>query len=117
MSTQVPSSRDFRRALRTIGRPTGSQLQFLQRHYSATGRALNMRRLAEAAGYSNYGGVNLQYGFLAKRISQALGRRPPRTAVSLLTEFIAPREASTREYVLVMRPSFASALKAEGWVT
>lgn len=116
MSTNTPTSGEFRDALRAIGRPQGRQLDFLQRHYSATGRALNMRRLAQAAGYRNYGGVNLQYGKLAKRIAHALGRRPPRTAVSLLAEFIPPREASNREYVLVMRGAFATALKSERWV-
>lgn len=75
-----------------------------------------MRQLAKAAGYANYGGVNLQYGILAKRIAGELGRRPPSTAVFLLVEFIPPREASNREYILVMRPQFARALKSARWV-
>jgi hypothetical protein len=116
MRRPTSTIREFRHALQTIDRPGGHQLRFLQRHYSATGRALNMRRLAEAAGYSNYGGVNLQYGKLATRLAQALGRETPDTAVGFLAEFIAPREASNREYVLVMRDAFARALKAEGWL-
>jgi hypothetical protein len=107
---------EFRRALSLIGRPTPGQKKFLRAHYRATGRVATMSNLADAAGYGNYGGVNLQYGGLAKRIAQALGRTLPRTRVSLLTEFIGPGRISNKEWVLFMRPAFAAALSAAGWV-
>ena len=75
-----------------------------------------MRRLAEAAGYANYRGVNLQYGKLAYRLAKAMGRTPPQPALQLLAAFIPPREVSNQEYLIKMCPTFAEALKVEGWV-
>ena len=112
----MPTTRQFTLALVTIGRPQGRQLRFLRAHFNAPKRALNMRKLAMAAGYRHYGGVNLQYGKLAHRIAQALGIKAPRTAVVLLAEFIGPRQASNTDYILVMREEFARALVAAKWV-
>ena len=100
MRKPAPDVREFRHALRTVGRPSGRQLKSLQRHYRATGQVLNMRRLAEVAGYANYGGVNLQYGTLAKRLAHAIDRRLPQPALGLLATFIAPREVSNQEYLI-----------------
>ena len=73
------TSTDFQRALVMIGPLTDRQQKFLQAHYRATGRVATMSNLAEAAGYKNYGGVNLQYGGIAKRLARALKRPVPQT--------------------------------------
>jgi hypothetical protein len=112
----MPTAREFAFALKELGRPRGRQLKFLRAHYSAHKRALNMRKLAAAAGYRSYGGVNLQYGKLADRIARVLNHRTPPTAVFLLVEFIPPRQASNAEYILVMRSAFARGLELAGWV-
>src|SRR5258708_17892221 len=116
MPTSGLSSREFARALKAVGRPKGRQLDFLRAHYRATGRVMTMSRLADAAGYGNYGGVNLQYGGLASRIAKVLKRPTPTTKVALLVDFIDRRSISNKDWVLLMKPSFARALRMPGWV-
>lgn len=77
---------------------------------------MTMSRLADAAGYGNYGGVNLQYGGLASRIAKVLKRPTPTTKVALLVDFIDRRSISNKDWVLLMKPSFARALRMAGWV-
>jgi hypothetical protein len=110
MST--PTQNQFVRALNEIGLPSGRQQVFLREHANAPGRALTARKLAEAVGYQNYGGINLQYGLLAKRIGQALGIEDAR--LSILVDFVRPRAVTNSEWVLVMHPQFAEALKQAG---
>jgi hypothetical protein len=75
-----------------------------------------MTRLAEAAKYKNYGGVNLHYGGLAQRIATILGRRTPATKVALLVDFVERGQLSNKDWVIHMKPAFASALRSAGWV-
>jgi hypothetical protein len=110
----VPSPARFTEALRAVSRPSARELRFLRAHYAAPGRALTATRLAEAAGYVNYGGVNLRYGLLAARIGEEMGNRGAR--LSFLVDFVRPKEVTNREWVLVMQPHFATALKRAGWV-
>jgi hypothetical protein len=105
---------EFRSVLAKIQKPGGRQLVFLRAHQRAPGHVLTARRLAEAAGYKTYDGINLQYGLLAKRIGKSLGFRNGR--LDLLVEFVPPRSVSNREWVLAMRKEFAAALKAAKWV-
>jgi len=94
--------------------PRGRQLDFLREHVQAPGRALTARRLAQTVGYQNHGGINLQYGLLAHRIGDALGRRD--VHLSLLVDFVRPKSVTNTEWVLVMHPQFADALRQAGWV-
>jgi hypothetical protein len=94
--------------------PGGRQLDFLREHVKAPGRARTARRLAQTAGYQNYGGINLQYGLLARRIGAALGRRDAN--LSLLVDFVPPTSVTNTEWVMVMHPQFAEALKQAGWI-
>src|SRR2546425_10425446 len=105
------TSAEFKRALSSIGPLTDGQKRFLQAHYRSTGRVATMSNLALAAGYKRYGGVNLQYGGLAKGITRVLHRSVPRTRVGLVGEFVKPTESSNKGWVLHMRPAFASALR------
>lgn len=115
MRTPTITSREFKAALSEI-RPTQGQLNFLQEHYRSTGRVSTMTKLAEAAGYKNYGGVNLHYGGLAHEIAVKLGRRPPATKVTLLVDFVPRKQISNKDWVVHMKPAFASALRSAGWV-
>ena len=108
---------EFCRALRIVGRPKGRQLKFLAAHYGAQERALNMRRLARSAGYASWRAVNLQYGLLAGRIASAIRAPVPSCAVTFLCDFIRPNQASNTEWILIMKPAFAAALKEVGWVS
>jgi len=113
------SLREFKNALWRIPRPRGKQLQFLAAHAAAKGRALNMHSIARSAKYKNYRAGNLQYGLLAERIGKELGRR--HEGLGLLMEFVAPRgrsgdHISNDEWILIMRPNFANALRRVGWI-
>jgi hypothetical protein len=58
--------------------------------------------------------VNLQYGLIAARIGRALKRTG---GINLLVQFVPPRhvtptkDISNVEWILIMRPAFASALR------
>jgi hypothetical protein len=73
-----------------------------------------MRRLAKAAGYKSYRGVNLWYGKLAKAVGSELRRKS--SSLGLLVEFAKPKSLTNTEWVLVMRPEFGKALKSAGWL-
>jgi hypothetical protein len=106
------TSEQFKRALSSIGPLTEGQRRFLQEHYRAVGRVSTMSNLARAAGYRGYGGVNLQYGILAKRIAKVLHRPVPAIRVEVVAEFVEPTKISNKDWVLHMRPAFASALRS-----
>lgn len=71
---ELPTRAEFVKVLRQVSMPRGRQLDFLREHVQSPGRALTARRLARAVGYQSYGGINLQYGLLARRIGDALAR-------------------------------------------
>ncbi|GJG87327.1 hypothetical protein tb265_25080 [Gemmatimonadetes bacterium T265] len=95
-------------------KPGGRQPDFLQAHVDAPGGALTMTRLAEAANYKAYRGANLRYGILADRIGRAMGLETP--GIDLLVELIRPERVSNREWILVLKPAFAAAMRRVGWV-
>lgn len=111
MGKRAITSAQFKKALSTIT-PTKGQKDFLQSHYRAKGRVSTMSRLAKAAKYKNYGGVNLQYGKLAKRIAKALKHPLPSPKVALLVDFVRIGEISNRNWIVHMRPAFARALRS-----
>jgi hypothetical protein len=113
-SMAAPTKTDFDNALRTIGRPRGRQMDFLREHVNARGRALTARRLADAVGYKDYRGINLQYGLLARKIGNALGRKT--VDLTLLVDFVRPKSVTNDEWIMVMHPEFATALKQAHWV-
>ncbi len=114
----LPTKAEFASALKRMQKPGRSQLRFLQEHVRAPGRALTATCLAQVAGYRNHGGINLQYGLLAKRIREEIGRTigPGEDYLSLLVDFVRPRSVTNTEWVMVMHPQFADALKEAGWV-
>src|SRR4051794_11096865 len=72
-TADIPTAEEYRKAFAAVRHQmTVSQLLLLQRHYAAPGRATTARRLAEAVGFQDWRGVNLQYGTLAKRACDAL---------------------------------------------
>ena len=114
MKNDEPTKSDFEKALRQIGKPTGKQLKFLQAHFSSPGKATTATELARVVKYKNYGGINLQYGHLARRIGQAMGRT--NVSLGLLLEFNQPQSITNAHWILSMRNEFAEALLAAGWV-
>lgn len=108
------STQEFSKALATLETPRGGVKRFLQAHYAASGRAMTATNLGHAANYKDHRGVNLHYGLLAKSIGAALGFNE--SNLGLLVEFLDPHAVTNREYVLIMRPEFAEALRQAGWV-
>src|SRR5262249_47630143 len=93
----VPT-RSFAHALKELeksGEPSDRVRRFLSAHVSAPKRRITARELARAAGYRNYGGINLQYGLLAHRIRERLKEVGPKDSahayLSLLVEFYETR--------------------------
>ncbi|GAB2489126.1 hypothetical protein [Arenimonas alkanexedens] len=109
-----PTAKQFGAVLKSMKKPGGRQPLFLQAHYKAPGRAQTATRLAQAAGYVDFRGINLWYGRLAEKVGSALGHK--NAGLALLVDFAPPRSVSNREWVLIMRPEFAEALKQSGWV-
>lgn len=83
-------------------------------HVNAPNHVSNMRTLAKAAKYKSWRAANLQYGLLARRIGDELRIKGLR--IGLLVEFVGPKKLSNSEWLVMMRPTFARALKRAGWV-
>ena len=114
MKRSDPSAKQYVAALKAITPFSGKQKELLRVHYRAQSHAMTARRLAEAVGYKSYRGINLQYGLLAKRIGVALGLR--NTNLSLLAHFVPPKQVTNKDWILLMNPTFADALKKLKWV-
>jgi len=110
----VPTRAQFVGALNTIDMPHGRQLAFLRAHAGAPGRALTASRLAQSVRYKSHDGINLQYGLLARRVGDALGRNGE--GISLLVDLVRPKSVTNAEWIMVMHPQFADALKQAGWI-
>lgn len=109
-----PTTKQFVAVLTKMRRPGGKQSLFLQAHYKAPGRALTATRLGQAAGYQDFRGINLCYGRLADKIGAGLGHQ--NAHLNMLVEFAPPKTVTNKEWVLIMRPAFADALKQVEWV-
>ena len=108
------SATRFASVLQAIGPPHGPRLEILRAHYAAPGRAATAIALAERVGFKRNIGINVSYGRLAKQIGMLIGVQNPN--LSLLFEVVRPTTATSREWILVMRPEFADGLKRAGWI-
>lgn len=116
LSQDFPRSGEYARALSAL-RPelNDGQVRCLRAHYLAPGRTATARRLAEAVGYADYRGVNLQYGKLAVRLCETLGVCVDGDAVYILGWFAWDADHEAGECQFVMRPQLAVAVAAMGW--
>lgn len=115
----------FKRALLAVrdkNLPDG-HLAMLRAQCLSPDGAITSTKLAEAAGYENYNAANLQYGTLAFNVAGHLSYEPPRrkdgsqmwwTTLSYSLEGQA--EPTTGQFLFVMRPELASALREMRWV-
>jgi putative restriction endonuclease len=86
-------------------------LEMLQTHYHAPERTISASQMARALGFKTFGGANLQYGNLAKRVGEKLGFEPE-TSLFVLATFDWP----AGECEWIMRQQVAEALETLGWV-
>jgi hypothetical protein len=116
-TTDIPTAEEYREALTAVrDRMAVGQLLLLQRHYTAPGRTTTARRLAEAVGFQDWRGVNLQYGMLAKWVCDALGLAVDGDSLFALATFARDPGIDQGECRLVMRAQVARALEQLGWV-
>jgi 5-methylcytosine-specific restriction endonuclease McrA len=62
-------------------------IALLQAHFNAPNHTATMQQLADAVGYANYGGANMQYGTLGRRVGEKLGISKPSFWIFVLVEF------------------------------
>lgn len=114
-----PTAKAYLAALRKI-LPTLSDghLAMLKAHYHAPNRVLTATQLAEAAGYSGYEAVNLQYGLVGRKLWDEI---PTRIATDgdgspIYTFALADgdRSGPEAEWKWVLRSEVAAAIKELG---
>ena len=111
-----PSSVEVRGALRMIWpHLTAAQRRMLKHHYEAPHKLATMTQLADTVDYASYGGANLWYGNLGRRLSVAMGREPHQTRIAQLVQFINPGDVTNKDFVMLMRPEVARALRGWRW--
>ncbi|MGA1983626.1 MAG: hypothetical protein ABSG84_14315 [Acidobacteriaceae bacterium] len=121
---QTITAAQFLEAMSHLKRPSESVRKLLRAHFNSKGRVSTMTLLAEAAGYASFSPANLHYGGLARRIGRHLAISEPSVRVptasdaylSLIGDFIPPEEVTNAHWLLVMKPEFAEALLASGWI-
>ncbi len=110
----MPSKAEFVKAMRSLKKPGGRQTVFLAAHCKASAGVMTATKLAKAAGYKSFDGINLRYGLLAQKIGSAMGRR--NVDITLLVAGVEPKAVTNRDWLLSIRPEFAAALREVGWV-
>jgi hypothetical protein len=103
------------RALELLRKPRGNQSKFLQAHYDSPGRASTATILANMAEYKSFRGINLRYGILAENIAKKVGHKGH--SFAMVCDWAKTDTITNAHCVLIMRPNFAKALQAAGWVT
>lgn len=115
---RLPTVAEYVTAFRAVAPDiTDRQCQMLRVHHAAPARTMSATRLAEAVGFENCSGVNLQYGLLAEKIARQLAiDLAGHVQVGILVEFVDPGHAANEHWLWVMRPNVAQALEDLGWV-
>ena len=116
MANAPLTARQYQTVLKKIGKPRGKQKYFLRAHVRSRNGISNTLKLQVAAGYKHRGGINLQYGLLARKIARKAGHVVPRGSawLSALVEFMATDPNGV--WKLRIYPEFARALMAEKWI-
>jgi len=124
LATSSITAAQFLSAMSDMKKPTASLCRLLKAHYKCRGRVSTMSLLAEAARFTSFSPANLHYGGLARRIAKHLAISEPTLRLptesdaylSLLVDFIKPETVTNKQWLLVMKPEFAEALVASGWI-
>jgi hypothetical protein len=123
--TPIATTEDFKQALLAVRDKSlpDSHLAMLRAQCRAKDCTITATKLAEAAGFDNYGLANLQYGTLAFNVAEHLGFRPQLirrdgtacwwTTLSYSIE--GSPEPDTGHFQFVMRPELVAALREMRW--
>lgn len=88
----------------------------LRAQFAAPQHTLTARLLAQAAGYKNFNGANLQYGKIGIMLREALNYwSDDGIASSVLSDFLAPSRANGGEWLFVLHKEVIQALHELGW--
>lgn len=94
------------------------QKDILIAHYNSQNHTSTAQRLATSVGYLTFGGVNFQYGILARRIAELIGFEYPPMGfwLHVLADWADEPEAETGHTAFVLRPAVVKALESVGLV-
>ena len=113
-SPKIPTVEEFKNVLTAIAREP-KWMKLLLAHYHAPGRTMSATQLAEAVGYEDYRGVNLQYGKLGYKVGKALQHTPTVTYADgrpIWTWVLATgKRTDGGEWIWTLRPELAQALE------
>jgi len=88
----------------------------LHAQYIASAHAITATELAAAASYKSYHGANLQYGLMSYRLRERLSYWDVIDIHSYaLSWFIEPGAQNNPEWLFVMHPEVAQALRELQW--
>jgi hypothetical protein len=113
----VPSTTRYKQAFQAIRRAlSDGQLAMLRAQYLAPDHTITATDLADAAGYKNFRGANLQYGKIGTMLREVLDYWDDSTQSSyVLSLFYAPGAVGNSDWLFVMHDEVAQALKELGW--
>lgn len=113
-----PSIEEFTEVFLHSRAMKGPRVKILRAHFDSPDYLTTASQLAQKVGYRNFNAVNLQYGKLAKSLSEELGWNEKENSdeympwLSLLVFFRNPQKG---DWELTLRPNVVAALKKIGW--
>jgi 5-methylcytosine-specific restriction protein A len=113
--SQVITTADYMKALKSLMPLPPSYLRMLGFHYRQPARTATAAAVAEAVGFKTYRGANLHYGRLAQLVGKRLRwrrREEDEVGVAVLLKFSKPGG----HWNWIMKEELAKALKNLGWV-
>ena len=112
----VPSVTEYIIAFRQIqANLTSGQIAMLRLQYTSPGHTSTSTQLANAAGYKNFKGANLQYGRIGTMLREALNFWGDGQASYVLSYFRVPDRANKGEWSFIMHEEVAQALSELKW--
>ncbi|BCL39710.1 hypothetical protein [Nostoc sp. MS1] len=129
MLNQLLTVDDYKQAFTAIrSQMTDGHKLMLKAHYNAPAQTITATGLAQAAGYENYNGANLQYARIGELLANHLGYLPPERedngkpfwsgvlASGYWKNLEGSKNNSQREWQWQLHPQVAQALEELAWV-
>lgn len=107
-----PTASQYIDALRRVGNLSDNLIQMLRLHFHAKNQTTTAHQLAIAVGYTHRSVANSLYGRLARQIGEMLDFSPGSVQVNSIVRTTKPHG----HWLWTLRPEFASAIEALGWV-
>lgn len=114
----IPSVAEYKRAFRQIKHDISpKQRLMLDYLYNAPNHTMTATELADAVGYKNFRGTNLQIGKLGYKLREALDYWDEGGQVSyVIAYFIPPGAQGNTDWLFVMHEEVAQAIKEIGGI-